>query len=78
MKHITTGMWKNKKTGLWYMVTGTRLEATNNCHSAGKIKVDYEDDHDKYTRLKSEFLNKFTLVCPAGGRDERKDNEARD
>lgn len=64
--HIPLGIWLNKSNQKLYMVTGTRIEATNDCCNAGKIKVDYQDEHDKYTRLKSEFLNKFKWICSPG------------
>jgi len=65
-KHIPLGIWLNEKNRRLYMITGTRIETTNNCCSAGKVKVDYQDEHDKYTQLKSEFLNKFKWICSPG------------
>lgn len=58
---IDIGVYRNKKHGQYYLVTGTRLDCTNN---SGTYMVDYQDRNgEKFTQTVSEFLEKFNPVC---------------
>lgn len=54
------GVWKSRKTGKQYLVTGIRKDATNG--RDGQVVVCYENDEHEYVREVVEFMNKFTLI----------------
>ena len=54
------GVWTNNKNGHTYLVTGTRINTTND--RDGEIMVEYENDKEKFCRELSEFRAKFTCV----------------
>lgn len=51
----------HKKTGNYYKVLGTVIDATNG-REHHELMVLYERDGILYVRKKSEFLEKFTVV----------------
>lgn len=61
---IAVGVWIHNKSGTKYLVTGTRLDCTNNKPEADATMVEYQNhDGKKFTRTLREFLTKFTIEC---------------
>lgn len=62
---LELGLYRHIKTGKVYLVTGTRIETTNG-EMDNEVKVDYTDGELNFSRVVSEFCEKFRLILSAG------------